>query len=255
MTRQDQEFKGRTALVTGGSRGIGRAVCVALAREGADIALNYVSNEKAAKQVQAEVKSLGVGCEICQADVSDPSAIEVMVADISQSLGPIDFLVTSAGIAHLGDHTEVDLDVWQRIMKVNVDGTFLPVMAVKDGMIERGFGRIVCIASIAGLAPRGRMLPYSTSKAAVIAFARSCAQAFAPDIRVNCLAPGLIETDMSATMTTDETVLQAMREAAFLKRIGKPEEMAETVLYLLSERSSFITGQTLVADGGRVTLP
>jgi 3-oxoacyl-[acyl-carrier protein] reductase len=253
MTGQEREFKGRTALVTGGSRGIGRAVCLALAREGANIALNYVSNQDAAKRVQSDVEARGARCTIHQADVGDAGAVDAMIADIVESLGPINLLVTAAGIAHLGDHTEVDLDLWQRIMKVNVDGTFLPVMAVKDGMIERGFGRMVCIASIAGLAPRGRMLPYSTSKAAVIAFARSCAQAFAPNVRVNCLAPGLIETDMSAAM--DETARQAMRDAAFLKRTGQPEEMAETVLYLLSERSSFITGQTVVADGGRVTLP
>ena len=253
MTGKDQEFKGRTALVTGGSRGIGRAVCLALAREGADIALNYVSQEEAAKQVQSEVEALGVRCKIFKADVSDAGAVEAMVGAIVQVLAPVDLLVTAAGIAHLGNHKEVGFDLWQRIMNVNVDGTFLPVMAVKDGMIERGYGRIVCIASIAGLVPRGRMLPYSTSKAAVIAFARSSAQAFAPDVRVNCLAPGLIETDMSAAM--DETARQAMREAAFLKRTGQPEEMAETVLYLLSERSSFITGQTVVADGGRVTLP
>jgi 3-oxoacyl-[acyl-carrier protein] reductase len=120
-------------------------------------------------------------------------------------------------------------------------------------MIERGFGRIVCIASIAGLAARGHMLPYSTSKAAVIAFARSCAQAFGPAVRVNSLAPGLIETDMTSEMSAE--IKQSMRDAAFLKRTGHAEEMAETVLYLLSERSSFITGQTLVADGGRVTLP
>jgi 3-oxoacyl-[acyl-carrier protein] reductase len=249
MAGRDQEFKGRTALVTGGSRGIGRAVCLALAREGADIALNYVSNADAAKQTQSEVEALGVRCTIHQADVADAASVAAMV----EAIGPVDLLVAAAGIAHVGDHTEVDVDLWRRIMTVNVDGTFLPVMAVKDGMIERGFGRIVCIASIAGLASRARMLPYSTSKAAVIAFARSCAQAFAPDVRVNCLAPGLIETDMSAAM--DETIRAAMRDAAFLKRTGKPEEMAETVLYLLSERSSFITGQTLVADGGRVTLP
>jgi 3-oxoacyl-[acyl-carrier protein] reductase len=249
MAGRDQEFKGRTALVTGGSRGIGRAVCLALAREGADIALNFVSNANAAKQTQSEVEALGSRCTIHQADVADPAGVEAMV----ETIGPVDYLVTAAGIAHVGDHTEVDVDLWRRIMTVNVDGTFLPVMAVKDGMIERGFGRIVCIASIAGLAPRARMLPYSTSKAAVIAFARSCAQAFAPDVRVNCLAPGLIETDMSAAM--DEATRAAMREAAFLKRTGKAAEMAEAVLYLLSERSSFITGQTLVADGGRVTLP
>lgn len=253
MTSQDDEFKGRTALVTGGSRGIGRAICLGLAKRGAQIALNYVANQDAAKSVRREVEALGGRCETYLADISDAHAVEAMVTGIVKDLGPIDYLVTAAGIAHLGGHEEVDIDLWQRIMKVNVDGTFLPVMAVKDGMIERGFGRIVCIASIAGLAPRGMMLPYSTSKAAVIAFARSCAQAFAPDVRVNCLAPGLIETDMSAAM--DESARQAMRDAAFLKRTGRPEEMAETVLYLLSEQSSFMTGQTLVADGGRVTLP
>jgi NAD(P)-dependent dehydrogenase (short-subunit alcohol dehydrogenase family) len=217
MAGRDQEFKGRTALVTGGSRGIGRAVCLALAREGADIALNFVSNANAAKQTQSEVEALGSRCTIHQADVADPAGVEAMV----ETIGPVDYLVTAAGIAHVGDHTEVDVDLWRRIMTVNVDGTFLPVMAVKDGMIERGFGRIVCIASIAGLAPRARMLPYSTSKAAVIAFARSCAQAFAPDVRVNCLAPGLIETDMSSAM--DETARAAMREAAFPCRDRREE--------------------------------
>ena len=120
-------------------------------------------------------------------------------------------------------------------------------------MIERGYGRIVCIASIAGLRPRGRMITYSTSKAAVIAFARSCAEAFGPQIRVNSVAPGLIETDMGSSAGPE--VIQRMKDDAYLNRIGQPEEIAETVLFLLSERSSFTTGQTLVADGGRVTLP
>ncbi|MDH3660443.1 MAG: SDR family oxidoreductase [Alphaproteobacteria bacterium] len=253
MVSQGKEFKDRVALVTGGSRGIGRAVCLALAREGADIALNYVSNAEAAEQTQRDIEALGVRCTPCQADISDPNAVDPMVKDVVQTLDPIDLLVTAAGIAHFGDHSKVDFDLWQHIMKVNVDGTFLPIMAVKDSMIERGFGRIVCVASIAGLAPRGQMLPYSTSKAAVIAFARSCAQAFAPHVRVNSLAPGLIETDMTSDMAAE--VKQSMRDQAFLRRTGQPEEMAETVLYLLSERSSFITGQTLVADGGRVTLP
>ena len=253
MVSKSKEFEGRVALVTGGSRGIGRAVCLALAQEGADIALNYVSNAEAAEQTRRDIEALGVRCALCRADVSDPSAVDAMVSEAGKALGSIDFLVTAAGIAHFGRHEEVDFDLWQRIMKINVDGKFLPIMAVKDGMIERGFGRIVCVASIAGLAPRGQMLPYSTSKAAVIAFARSCAQAFAPDVRVNSLAPGLIETDMTADMTAK--VKQSMRDQAFLQRTGQPEEMAETVLYLLSERSSFVTGQTLVADGGRVTLP
>jgi 3-oxoacyl-[acyl-carrier protein] reductase len=120
-------------------------------------------------------------------------------------------------------------------------------------MLAREFGRIVCIASIAGLRARGSMITYSTSKAAVIAFARSCAASFGPSIRVNCVAPGLIDTDMGASMGAD--AMQRLADEAFLKRIGQPEEIAESVLFLLSERSSFTTGQTYVADGGRVTIP
>jgi len=249
-----QELAGRTALVTGGSRGIGRAVCVRLAREGARIALNYAGNAEAARAAQALVEAEGAACALVKADVSDPAAVAAMVADAERALGPIDLLVTSAGIAPTETRGEVSFETWRRIMAVNVDGTFLPVMAVKDGMIARGFGRIVCFASIAGLRPRAAMLAYSTSKAAVVGFARSCSEAFAPAIRINCIAPGLIDTDMPAASLTPE-IRQRMVDATPLKRIGRPEEMAELALFLLSERASFITGQTCVADGGRVTLP
>ena len=248
------EFAGRTALVTGGSRGIGRAVCVRLAEEGAKIALNYTSNEAAAEEAQALVEAAGAKCLLLRADVADPVAVAALVAEAERGLGPVDLLVTCAGIAPTETRGEVDFETWRRIMAVNVDGTYLPVMATKDGMIDRGYGRIVCFASIAGLRPRAAMLAYSTSKAAVIGFARSCSEAFAPQIRINCIAPGLIDTDMPAA-SLDQATRQRMIEATPLKRIGRPEEMAELALFLLSERSSFITGQTYVADGGRVTLP
>jgi 3-oxoacyl-[acyl-carrier protein] reductase len=248
------EFAGRTALVTGGSRGIGRAVCVRLAEEGAKIALNYTSNEAAAEEARALVEAAGAKCLLVRADVADPAAVAAMVAEAERGLGPVDLLVTCAGIAPTETRGEVDFETWRRIMAVNVDGTYLPVMATKDGMIARGYGRIVCFASIAGLRPRAAMLAYSTSKAAVIGFARSCSEAFAPQIRINCIAPGLIDTDMPAA-SLDEATRQRMIEATPLKRIGRPEEMAELALFLLSERSSFVTGQTYVADGGRVTLP
>jgi 3-oxoacyl-[acyl-carrier protein] reductase len=248
-----QEFSGKVALVTGGSRGIGRAICRTLVARGAAVAINYHSDEKAAQTLLSELQAQGARCALFRADVADPDAVTAMCQAVEAQLGPIDLLATSAGIAHLGDHTQVDLTTWQRIMRVNVDGTFLPVMAVKDGMIARGYGRIVCVASIAGLAPRAKMLPYSTSKAAVIAFARSCAAAFGPAIRVNSVAPGLIETDMTVDM--DPAVKQAMRDEAFLKCTGQPEDIAEAVAFLLSDRANFMTGQTLVVDGGRVTLP
>jgi 3-oxoacyl-[acyl-carrier protein] reductase len=249
-----QELAGRTALVTGGSRGIGRAVCVRLAREGARVAINYAQNEQAAREAQRLVEAEGAECLLIQADVSDPAAVAAMVATAERALGPIDLLVTSAGIALGEARGEVAFETWRRIMAVNLDGTFLPVMAVKDGMIARGFGRIVCFASIAGLRPRPAMLAYSTSKAAVVGFARSCAEAFAPHVRVNCIAPGLIDTDMPAA-SLDQASRQRMIDATPLQRIGTPEEMAELAWFLLSERSSFTTGQVYVADGGRVTLP
>jgi len=247
------EFDGKIALVTGGSRGIGRAVCLALARQGATVAVNYNGNQAAAEETQQAVQALGGRCEVFQADVSDSEQVAAMTRAVEQSLGPVDLLITSAGIAEVHAHDELDFATWQQIMRINLDGTFLPVWALKDGMIERGYGRIVCIASIAGIAPRGRMIAYSTSKAGVIAFVRNCAQALAPAIRVNGLAPGLIGTDMTAGM--NEAMKQKMVDSGMIKRTGTPEEMAETVLFLLSERSSFTTGQTLVADGGRVTLP
>ncbi len=250
----EKELEGRTALVTGGSRGIGRAVCVRLARARARVAINYASNEAAAKEAERLVRAEGAECSLVQADVSDPEAVAAMVRRAEDALGPIDLLVTSAAIALTEGHGTVPLETWRRIMAVNLDGTYLPVMAVKDGMLARGFGRIVCFASIAALAPRPSMLAYSTSKAGVIAFARNCAYAFAPYVRVNCIAPGLIDTEMPAA-SLDEAARQRMIEATPLKRIGQPEEMAELALFLLSERSSFTTAQTYVADGGRVTLP
>lgn len=249
----EKELEGKTALVTGGSRGIGRAVCVALAREGARVAVNYVSNEKAAREVVAEIERLGGEAMIVEADVSDPDSVDAMVSAVEHGLGPVDLLVTSAGIAKAEHHSKMTFENWRRMLSINLDGTYLPVMAIKDGMLDRGYGRIVCIASIAGLRARGGMITYSTSKAAVIAFARSCAETFGPTVRVNSVAPGLIETEMGASMGVEN--MQRLADEAFLKRFGQPEEIAETVLFLLSERASFTTGQTLVADGGRVTLP
>jgi 3-oxoacyl-[acyl-carrier protein] reductase len=249
-----KEFAGRTALVTGGSRGIGRAVCARLAQEGARVAINYASNEAAAREAEALVEAADAECLLLKADVAEPEAVAAMVAEVERGLGPVDLLVTAAGIAPTERRGMVPFETWRRIMAVNLDGTHLPIMAVKDGMIARGYGRIVCFASIAGLRPRPAMLAYSTSKAAVVAFARSCSEAFAPQIRINCIAPGLIDTDMPAA-SLDDATRQRMIDATPLGRIGRPEEIAELALFLLSDRSSFITGQTYVADGGRVTLP
>lgn len=248
-----EEFSGRTALVTGGSRGIGRAIGVRLAREGADVAVNYVADEAAAEHARALVEAEGGRCALVKGDVSDPDQVGAMFAEAERALAPIDLLVTAAGAADLKTGGELDYGMWRRLMAVNLDGTFLAVAAVKDGMIARGWGRIVCIASIAGLAPRPFQISYATAKAGVIAFVRNCGPAFAPNVRINAVAPGLIDTEMVAGMNAEAR--RRMIADTPLGRIGRPEEIAELALFLLSDRSSFTTGQTVVASGGRVIVP
>lgn len=249
----EAEFVGRTALVTGGSRGIGRAICIRLAREGANIAVNYAGNKEAAAETVKLVEAEGTRAVSVQADVTEPDQIAAMVAKVESELGPVDLLVANAGIAEAVPHEKLDFEAWRRTMSTNVDGVFLSIGAVKDGMIARKYGRIVCLASIAGLFARPMMIDYAVSKAAVIAIVRNYAQALAPDVRINAVAPGLTDTDMVAA--ADPVWRQAVIEDTPLKRMATPEEIAEMVLFQLSDRSSFTTGQTMVASGGRIMLP
>ena len=250
----EKEFKGRVALITGASRGIGRAVAIELAKNGANIAINYNSNLKAAKETQKLVNNTGVKSEIIKADVSKEKGIKSLIKQTEKKLGSIDLLITNAGIALLSKNPlELDYNIWKKTMATNVDGTLLPIKEVLPGMIKRKYGRIVCLSSIAGLGMRPNMITYGTSKAAVIALVRNLSAAVAPYVRINSVAPGLIDTDMIESLNKETRKI--MREATPLKRIGKPKEIANTVCYLLSDRSDFTTGQTLVSDGGRVPLP
>ena len=248
------EFKGKVALITGASRGIGRAIAIELAKNGANIAINYNSNLKSAKETQKLVNKTGVKSEIIKADVSKEKSIKLLIKQTEKKLGPIDLLVTNAGIALLSkDPLKLDYKIWKKTMATNVDGTLLPIKEVLPGMIKRKYGRIVCLSSIAGLGMRPNMITYGTSKAAVIALVRNLSAAVAPHIRINSVAPGLIETDMIETL--DKKTRKNMIENTPLKRIGKPQDIANSVCYLLSDRSDYTTGQTIVTDGGRVPLP
>jgi 3-oxoacyl-[acyl-carrier protein] reductase len=247
-------FQGRTALVTGGARGIGRAVCETLARRGARVALNYRSSHVAAQQVVNAINTKGGEAVAFRADVADGDQVTAMVRDVSNRLGPVELLVNNAAVFHLLPPGEVPRDVWQQTLDVNLTGAFLVTWAVKDSMIARGFGRIVNVSSIGGLRSRPRSIAYSVSKAGLIALTRCCAEAWAKhNIRVNAVAPGLVETEMIAG-AEPELVEKLVGETP-LGRIGQPSDIASAVAFLLSDESSFITGQTLVACGGRVMLP
>jgi 3-oxoacyl-[acyl-carrier protein] reductase len=248
------DFQGKVVLVTGGTRGIGKALALQLAEEGALLALNYMSRSSDAEHTVAEVEAHGARAIAIAGDVSQPDAARSIVETAREALGPIDMLVTSAGISIPGPADDISWERWRTTLGVNLDGTFNMIYAVKDEMIERQFGRIVTVSSIAGLRERENQLPYSTSKAGVIAMTRCAAQAWGRyNIRVNCVCPGLTETEMAHTLSPE--VHEAIVEATPLGRIGRPDEIANLARFLLSEQSSFMTGQTVVASGGRVMLP
>ena len=250
----NNEFENRVAVVTGGSRGIGRATALMLAQGGCDVAISYGSRTDKAKEVVSEIESLGRRALCVACDVSKQEQVDDLVGQAREQLGPIDLLAHCGAISNLADHSEMTFDLWHETIDVNLHGTFRVIFAVKDEMIRRGFGRIVLISSVAALRPRAQQIHYASSKAGVIAMARCCSEAFAPHgVRINCVAPGLIDTEMAHVLSDEQTA--AIKKGTPMGRLGEPEEIADLVCFLLSERSSFMTGQTLVASGGRVTLP
>jgi NAD(P)-dependent dehydrogenase (short-subunit alcohol dehydrogenase family) len=248
-----KDLAGKTALITGGSRGIGRAIALKLARHGANIAINYLNRDDDAFQARELVRKQGVECVLVKGDISDPASVETVVARTREALGPIGILVANAAISILETHAEISWETWKKTMSINLDGTFLPIMAVKDEMLANRYGRILCLSSVAALRPRQKQIHYASSKAAILALVRCCAEAFAPDVRVNCIAPGLIETEMGALLGPD--TIRGIIEATPLGRLGQPEEIANVAYFLLSDLSRFMTGQTLAVSGGRIMLP
>lgn len=250
----EADFEGRTVLVTGGSRGIGRACCVRLARAGARVAINYHSRETDALETARLVEEAGSEACTVQANVADEDSVAEMVSRVNDRFGPIDMLVNNAGIFEYVQHDQASLDHWKRTIDVNLTGLYIVTWAVKPQMIERKFGRIVNMSSISALRPRPYGIAYAASKAGMIAFTQSTADALVShNIRVNAVAPGLIETEIIDDV--DQPTIDRLIEQTPMKRIGTADEIADVVHYLLSEASRFMTGQTLVASGGRVMLP
>lgn len=250
----EPDFENRTVLVTGGSRGIGRACCERLARAGARIAINYHSREDDALATARLVENAGARAMIVQGDVADEKSVERMIAQVNDQLGPIDMLVNNAGVFEYVTPDTTTLAHWKRTIDVNLTGLYLVTWAVKDQMVEGQFGRIVNMSSISGLRSRPYGIAYSASKAGVIGFTKSAAEALIPfNIRMNAVAPGLIETEIIDGV--DQPTIDRIVEQTPMKRIGQAAEVADVVHFLLSEASRFMLGQTLVPCGGRVMLP
>ncbi len=239
----------QTVLITGASRGIGRAAAVALARNGYNVAVNYCKSKEKAAALADELNSYGVMTAAYQADVSDKTEVEEMFRKAEQELGKISALVNNAGIAEQILFSDITEEKWDRMFAVNVKGAYNCTQAVLPSMIHEKYGRIINVSSIWGISGASCEVHYSASKAALIGFTKALAKEVGlSGITVNCVAPGVIGTDMNAAISGE--ILEELKENTPLNRIGTSEDVAEAILFLASDKASFITGQTLSVDGG-----
>ncbi len=249
-----QSGNGRTALVTGCSRGIGRAIALGLAREGFDVVVNDIARQRTELEaVAGEIRAMGRQCIALDADVSDRGEVRGMVDAAVAQAGHIDAVVNNAGILIASTVENLREDQWDAVMDVNAKGTFLVVQALLPHMRERGYGRIVNIASIGGKHGAPEQAHYSASKAAVMGFTRVLAQEVGPfGITANCVCPGIIVTDMGRTNLSDQANVDKWVAGTALRRLGQPEDVVGPACFLASDASAFVTGQTLNVCGGIV---
>jgi len=239
----------KVALVTGASRGIGRAIALEMAREGADVVVNYASSEAKANEVACSVSEFGGRVLVARADVSRADQVEAMRRLVLERFGGVDILVNNAGVHHHVKSWEIDDDEWKRVLDVNLNGVFLCSRAFSREMRVKRWGRIINISSIIAFIGTDHEAHYGASKAAVVGLTKSLALELAPyNITVNAIAPGLIDTDMTAGASREDR--KKALELIPLGRIGQPEDIAYAAVFLASDRATFITGQTLNVNGG-----
>ena len=246
------ELSGKVAIVTGASSGIGRATALCLAEAGADVVVNYRKSREAGQEVVEEIKRKGRKAITAQGDVTRSAEVEAMVQTTLRTFGSVDILVNNAGGSLTSAVVDMDEKEWDEVIAFNLKGAFLCCKAVLPTMIRNRHGKIVNVSSNYGVTPANRRSHYSAAKAGLIAFTRSLAMEVAPyHINVNVLAPGPTDTPRWRGKRTEEELAARAREVPW-GRVGRPEDMAPGVLFLVSAASSYITGQTLHVNGGLV---
>lgn len=242
-------LEGRTALVTGGSRGIGRAIALELAARGANVVIDFHSNRMAADEVATAVTALGRICKVVQADVGNSSEADGLVAQAIEALGSLDIVVSNAGIVRDALLVRMTDEKWETVLRTNLTGAFNVTRAAARYMLSRKSGRIVLISSVVGLGGNAGQANYAASKAGVIALAKTAAKELgARGITINVVAPGFVETDMTSAL--DNGVVSSYLASIPLRRAGTPGDVARAVAFLASDEAAYITGQVLAVDGG-----
>lgn len=242
-------LSGKTALVTGASRGIGRSIALALAEAGANVAVNYAGSEAAAAEVAEQIRAKGVEAITVQANVGRTDEADRLIKDVADAWGKIDILVNNAGITRDNLIMRMKEEEFDQVIETNLKGVFNCLKAVTRPMMKQRFGRIINISSVVGVLGNAGQANYVAAKAGVIGLTKSSAKELASrGITVNCVAPGFIDTDMTQVLSDD--LRDSMLGGIPLARLGRPEEIANVVLFLASDASSYMTGQTLHVDGG-----
>ena len=240
----------KTVLVTGGAKGIGAAICRAFAEKGYNVAINYNSSAKEAEELKKELSSFAV-TKTFKADISDSSEVEEMFEKINSAFGGVDILVNNAGIASQALFTDITDEMWQKMISVNLSGAFYCCRAALKNMINKKSGKIINIASMWGEVGASTEVHYSASKAGLIGLTKALAKEVGlSGITVNAVSPGVVLTDMMAQFSEEDKA--ALKEETPLNKLGAPEDIAEAVLFLASEKADFITGQVLSVNGGFV---
>lgn len=242
-------MKGKTVIITGGARGIGKAAALKLGSLGANLVINYLGNDKAASETEEACKQLGAKILLIKGDVASAEQCEKIAAAALERFGRIDVLINNAGITRDGLLMRMEEKDFDSVINTNLKGTFLMTKAVSRQMLKQRYGRIINMASVVGITGNQGQANYSASKAGVIGLTKSFAlEVAAKGITVNAVAPGFIETDMTDAMT--DAAIEAAKALIPAKRMGSPEDVAEVIAFLASEQSGYITGQTVCVDGG-----